>query len=90
MEHTVPRGSQSSRTNDADEYDLERQLRQAERRYAQTRARSQQARAECHEIEAQIALQTEAAKRARERYESLEAKCRDLKRLIDELEERQE
>jgi chromosome segregation ATPase len=89
MEHSVPRSMQRSPAGDADEYDLERQLRQAERRYAQARARSSQARAECHELEALIALQTGAAKLARQRYEMLEAKCRDLKQLIEELEERQ-
>ncbi len=90
MEHSMSRGVRHSPASEADLYELERQLRQVERRYAQARARSLQARAECHEIEAQIALQMESAKRVRERYDALEAKCRELRQMIVELEERLE
>ena len=72
----------------ADEYDLGHRLALAERRYAQARERSRQARDECHAIEAEIDARMEIARRARERYDAAQATCLHLQRLIEELEER--
>lgn len=87
MEPTMPCGVIES-ASARDQYELEAELSQAERRYALARGRSRRALEECHAVEADIDARLNVAKLARERYEALELKCQQLQQLIEELEER--
>jgi chromosome segregation ATPase len=88
MEESMFFGGAGKRAAKGDEYDIEQQLSVAERKYAEARERSRQAREECHALEAEEEARAELVKQARVRYESAEAKCQKLRRLIEDLEER--
>jgi ribosomal protein S24E len=69
-------------------YDVEAQLATAEQRYALARERSRKARDECHALEHEHDTRAELIRQARARHEAAEAKCKRLRQLIEELEER--
>jgi chromosome segregation ATPase len=74
----------------ADGYDLERQLRTAERRYAEARSAADQARDEWRRLSAHPGAKAESIQGARARFEAVAARCNRLRNIIDELEERLE
>ena len=88
MERSMSHLPARERVAEGEEYDLEAQLAQAERRYALARERSRKARDECHALEAEQDRRADCTTSARARYELAEEKCARLKELIDELEER--
>ena len=88
MEHSMPNLPQRELAGEDNEYELEQALQVAERRYALARERSQKVRDECHALEAEQGAHERLVVQARERYAAAEAKCRKLKSLIDQLEER--
>lgn len=90
MEHSISIGRKREHAGDDEAYDLEAALAVAESRYAHASERSRRARDECHALEADFDARAEAVKRARERYDAAEVKRLQLKRLIEQLEERLE
>lgn len=90
MEYSMPAGREREHARDDEAYDLEAALAVAEGRYAHASERSRRARDECHALEADFDARVEAVKRARERYDAAEVKRLQLKRLIEQLEERLE
>ena len=85
MEHFAHIGPQQ-RNSDEQAYELEERLAAAERRYAYARARSVKARDECLALESEPGTRPDVIRRARERYATAEAHCKNLKRLIEDLE----
>ena len=73
-----------------DGYDLERQLRTAERRYAEARSAADKARDEWRRLSAHPGARAESIQGARARFEAVAARCNRLRNIIDELEERLE
>ena len=88
MEHSVWSGQERERAADDEDYDLEAALAVAESRYARASERSRRVRDECHALEADFDARADAVKRARERLEAAEVKRLQLKRLIEQIEER--
>ena len=86
MEHSMPYDHAHGR-GEQDSYELEQRLASAERKYAQARELSRQAREECHALEAEQERRAGLVEQARSRYEKAEAKCKALKRLIEDLED---
>lgn len=72
----------------ADGYDLERQLRIAERRYVDARSLADKARDEWRALSAQPSPKPELVKAARAKFEAVAARCQRLRNVIDGLEER--
>ena len=88
MEHSMAFGRRSEHPEETESFDLEAQLALAESRYAHASERSRRARDECHVLEADLDARIDAVKRARERYDAAEVKRLQVKRLIEQLEER--
>ena len=72
----------------ADGYDLERQLRTAERRYAEARGAADKAREEWRALSVHPKATADAIQAARGRFEAVAARCNRLRATIEELEER--
>jgi uncharacterized protein involved in exopolysaccharide biosynthesis len=88
MEHSMSFGKASEIAGADESYDLEEQLATAERRYAEARARSRKTGEECHALEAEARLPGSVIQQARARHEAAEARCKRLRQLIEDLEER--
>jgi predicted nuclease with TOPRIM domain len=88
MEHSISFERKHEHAGDDEAYDLESELAIAESRYAHASERSRRARDECHALESDLDARADAVKRARERYDAAEVKRLQLKRLIDQIEER--
>ena len=88
MERSMSFGVPRERVAEGDEFELEAQLAAAERRYGQARERSRKARDECHALEEEQQSRAELVRQARARFEAAEARCTQLKHLIEELEQR--
>lgn len=88
MEHSISSGQARESAGEDKEYDFEAALAVAESRYANASERSRRARDECHALEADRGVRDPAVKRARERYDAAEVKRLQLKRVIEQLEER--
>ena len=69
-------------------HDLERQLSLAEQRYAAARDACDNARSELRELNAGKAVSPQLLKSAKTRLEAVTARCKRLRALIDDLEER--
>ena len=74
----------------ADGYDLERQLRTAERRYAEARSAADKARDEWRTLSSHPGAKPEHVQAARAKFEAVAARCNRLRNVIDDLEERLE
>jgi chromosome segregation ATPase len=68
-------------------YELEQQLKVAERRYSEARGTADKAREELRTLNAQPDSSAQAVARARERFEAADARCARLRTLIESLEE---
>ena len=88
MEHSMSFEKETEIASVDDSYDLEEQLAAAERRYAEARELSRKARDEYHALEAESQASADVLRQARSRREAVEARCKRLRRLIDDLEER--
>ena len=71
-------------------YDLERQLDTAERRYGETRAAADKARAEWRDLLGREGSTEAALLAARGRFDALATRCARLRDHIDEIEKRLE
>ncbi|HUQ09798.1 MAG TPA: hypothetical protein VM146_05735 [Steroidobacteraceae bacterium] len=69
-------------------FDLERQLKVAERRYAEARSSADKAREEWRALTVLAGAKAEAISAARERFEAVAARCNRLRSVIEGLEER--
>lgn len=72
----------------ADGFDLERQLRNAERHYAEARVAADTARDEWRACSVHPGATEAAIRAARSRFEAVAERCRRLLSVIEELEER--
>ena len=70
--------------------ELERQLRLAEKHYAEARHAAEQARDELRTLMTQAAQRPAAIRAARAKFEAVAARCSRLRGIIDDLEERLE
>lgn len=69
-------------------YDLERQIRAAERHYAEARRAADEARDQWRALLTSVRARPEQVAAARAKFEAVAARCGRLRGVIDELEER--
>lgn len=69
-------------------FDLERQLRTAERHYAEAREAADRARDEWRSLSIHAGAQTSQVQAARARFEAVAARCNRLRNAIEVLEDR--
>lgn len=72
----------------ADDFDLERQLRNTERHYAEARGAADKARDEWRALSVHPRASEAAIRAARSKFEAVAERCRRLLSMIEELEER--
>jgi chromosome segregation ATPase len=90
MDRSLRMTSDAERAEFTSAYELEQQLKAAERRYAEARAAADKARAELRELSARRESSPIATQAARGRFESLAARCARLRDVIESIEERLE
>lgn len=90
MERSLRQRESRERADFASTYDLEQQLKVAERRYEEARAAGDKAREELRALTIRPSATAQAVQVARTRFDALAARCTRLRDLIDALEERLE